>query len=390
MKTAYFDAFSGLSGDMIVGALLDAGADFAALERAITTLGMTGYRLSVRPKSAGGIVGIKFDVAVTEAQPERHLSEIVAMIRGGEVGPAVVQRAISVFETLAAAEARVHRTTPEQVHFHEVGAVDSIIDVVGAAWGLDQLGIEEILVSPLPMGKGFAKSRHGIIPIPPPATIELMAGFAVKLGDGESEMVTPTGAAIVRALGRPAPADLSFAVERIAYGAGTKDFTDRPNLLRLMIGHETGQLAFDELVEIAANIDDLNPQIYGHVSDLLFAAGARDVTITPTIMKKGRPAVTVAVLAEPAARERLAAILFAETSTIGVRFHPVSRLKLDRRMIDVETRFGVIRVKVSGEAAHPATLAPEYEDCRKAALAHDVPLKLVIDEAAAAARRMLS
>lgn len=390
MKTAYFDAFSGLSGDMIVGALLDAGADFAALERALATLGMSGYRLSVRPKSASGIVATKFDVEVTETQPERHLSEIAAMIRRGGLGPTVVHRALSVFEALAAAEARVHRTTPEHVHFHEVGAVDSIIDVVGAAWGLEQLSIGQILVSPLPMGKGFTKSRHGIIPVPPPATLELMAGFAVKLGDGEAEMVTPTGAAIVQALGRPAPAHLSFAVERIAYGAGTRDFTDRPNLLRLIIGEETGQFAADELVEIAANIDDLNPQIYGHVSDRLFAAGARDVTITPTIMKKGRPAVTLAVLAEAAARERLAAILFAETSTIGVRFHPVSRLKLDRRLVEVATRFGAIHVKVSGDAANPATLAPEYEDCRKAALTHDVPLKLVIEEAATAARRMLS
>jgi len=240
------------------------------------------------------------------------------------------------------------------------------------------------------MGKGFTKSRHGIIPVPPPATLELMAGFAVKLGDGEAEMVTPTGAAIAQALGRPAPSPLHFAVERIAYGAGTKDFTDRPNLLRMMIGQEASQFATDELVEIAANIDDLNPQIYGYVSDRLFAAGARDVTLTPTIMKKGRPAVTLTVLAEAAARDRIAALIFAETSTIGIRFHPVNRLKLDRRIVDVATQFGVIRVKVSGEAAHLTTLAPEYDDCTKAALAHGVPLKLVIEEAAAAARRMLS
>jgi pyridinium-3,5-bisthiocarboxylic acid mononucleotide nickel chelatase len=390
MKTAYFDAFSGLSGDMIVGALLDAGADFATLERVIATLGMTGYRMNVRAKTVSGIVATKFDVEVTEPQPERHLSEIVAMIQRGSLAPPVTRGAIAIFEALAAAEARVHRTTPEHVHFHEVGAVDSIIDVLGAAWGLDQLGLARILVSSLPMGKGFAKSRHGIIPVPPPATVELMAGFAVRLGDGEAEMVTPTGAAIVNALGQAAPANLNFAIERIAYGAGTRDFADRPNLLRLIIGEERGQFATDELVEIAANIDDLNPQIYGHLSDRLFAAGARDVTLTPTIMKKGRPGITLAVLVEAARREELAAIIFAETSTIGLRFHPVSRLKLERRTLEVETRFGTIRVKLSGMAATPATLAPEFEDCRTAAIKNNVPLKRVIEEATAAARRMLS
>lgn len=389
-KTGYLDAFSGLSGDMIVGALLDAGVDFGGLERAIATLGMDAYHLATRPKTASGIVATKFEVGVSAPQPERHLGEIVGMIRGGSLAPVVVDGAIAIFEALAAAEARVHRTTPDEVHFHEVGAVDSIIDVVGAAWGLDQLGIDNLLVSPLPMGKGFAKSRHGTIPVPPPATVELLTGFPVRLADGESEMVTPTGAAIVRALAQPAPASMRFTIEKVAYGAGTKDFSDRPNLLRLMVGRESNDFASDELIEIAANIDDLNPQIYDHVVERLFAAGARDVTITPTIMKKGRPAVTLAVLAEPAARDTLAAILFAETSTIGLRFHPVSRLKLARRMLEAATRFGVIRVKVSGDGGNPQNLAPEYDDCRKAALAHAVPLKLVIEEAAAAGRRMLS
>jgi uncharacterized protein (TIGR00299 family) protein len=390
MNTAYLDAFSGLSGDMIVGALLDAGAAFAEFQRAIETLGMRGYRMSARQKSASGIVATKFDVEVMEPQPERHLSEIVTMIKRGALSPKVAGNAIAVFEVLAEAEARVHRTTPDKVHFHEVGAVDSIIDVVGAAWGLDQLGLERVLVSPLPMGQGFAKSRHGTIPVPPPATLELMNGFTVRLGDGEAEMVTPTGAAIVKALGVPAPASLSFEVSRVAYGAGSKDFADRPNLLRLIIGNETGHFAADELIEIAANIDDLNPQIYSHVTDRLFAAGARDVTITPTIMKKGRPGVTLAVLAEADTRDRVAAILFAETSTIGVRFHPVSRLKLTRRTLEAETRFGIIRVKVSGESPLPASIAPEYEDCRTAAITHGVPLKHVIEEAVVAARRMLS
>jgi uncharacterized protein (TIGR00299 family) protein len=238
------------------------------------------------------------------------------------------------------------------------------------------------------MGTGFAKSRHGIIPVPAPATVELLAGFQLRLNDGPSEMVTPTGAAVLKAFARPAAEVIPFEVEQIGYGAGTKDFADRPNVLRLMLGRKGHRFDADELVEIAANIDDLNPQVYDHVSERLFAAGARDVTITATIMKKGRPGVILSVLAEPAIRERLAAIIFAETSTIGLRFHPVSRLKLPRQTISVETRFGTIRVKVSGIGSHPLTIAPEYDDCHQAALAHSVPLKVVMEEARSAATQV--
>ena len=227
--------------------------------------------------------------------------------------------AVAIFEALAIAEAKVHRTTPEEVHFHEVGAVDSIIDIVAAAWGLDYLGVDALLVSPLPMGAGFTRSQHGIIPVPPPATAELLTGFPVKLGDGPSEMVTPTGAAIVKALARPASLPLTFAIERIGYGAGTKHFDDRPNVLRLLIGNTAGGFASDELIEIAANIDDLNPQIYDHLSERLFKAGARDVSFTPIVMKKGRPAIMLTVLAEAALRERVADTIFRETTTIRVK-----------------------------------------------------------------------
>lgn len=389
MKTAFLDAFSGLSGDMMVGALLDAGAKFAELERTIGMLGLEGYRISIRTKEASGIVASKFDVEVTMPQPERHLSEIVTMIKRGALPPNVTDKAITIFEVLAEAEARVHRTTPEKVHFHEVGAVDSIIDVVGTAWGLEQLGIERLLVAPLPMGQGFARSQHGIIPVPPPATVELLNGFPIRLGDGEAEMVTPTGAAIVRALGKAAPQVTHFTVERVAYGAGSKDFSDRPNVLRILIGREPEHYATDEMLEIATNIDDLNPQIYDHVTERLFAAGARDVTITPVIMKKGRPGVTLTVLAEVAARDPIVRVLFAETSTIGVRFRTVNRLKLQRQTITVATRYGVIRVKLSRDSSGLQTLGPEYDDCREAALAHKVPLKLVMEETRAAAQQTL-
>jgi pyridinium-3,5-bisthiocarboxylic acid mononucleotide nickel chelatase len=395
MRTAYLDAFSGLSGDMLVGALLDCGADFDAMRRALASIPLRGYALERGARTLSGIAAVKFDVEVTEPQPERHFGDIRAMIESAaDLTAPVRSRAIAIFQALANAEAKVHRSTPEEVHFHEVGAVDSIIDVVGTAWCLENLGVGEVLVSPLPGGSGFARSQHGTIPVPAPATAELLAGFPIRLGDGAAEMVTPTGAAVLRALARPAAAALNFEVERVGYGAGTRTLDDRPNVLRIMLGREHAAFDTDEMIEIAANIDDLNPQIYDHVMERLFAAGARDVTLTPTMMKKGRPAVTLGVIAEAASRDRLARIIFDETSTIGLRFHAVGRLKLPREIREVETRFGKIHVKISStnqSATHDrATVSPEYEDCRRAASEHRVALRVVMEEARDAARKQLS
>jgi uncharacterized protein (TIGR00299 family) protein len=390
MKTAYLDAFSGLSGDMLVGAMLDLGADVSQLERELASLGVGGYRISTRRRVLSGISALKFEVEVSEAQPERHLDEIRGMIERSSLAARAKERAVAVFRVLAEAEAKIHDTTPEQVHFHEVGAVDSIIDVVGTAWALDALEVGRVLVSPLPGGSGFARSQHGVIPVPAPATAELLRGFPVRIGDGGAEMVTPTGAAVLKALAEPARLPLTMDVERIGYGAGTRTLEDRPNVLRILLGKESAAYERDELVEIAANIDDLNPQVYDHVMERLFAAGARDVTITPTIMKKGRPAVTLSVLAEAAHRDEVARIIFTETSTIGLRFHSVARMKLAREMHQVETRFGKIGIKVSRQGnGGPPTVAPEYEDCKRAALEHKVALRSVMDEAREAARKML-
>jgi len=390
MRCGYLDAFSGISGDMTVGALLDAGADFAGLQTALASLHLEGYRVSLGRRELSGISAARFQVEVLAAQPQRKLAEIRSMIESSRVlSAAVKETATRIFSALAEAEARIHATTPEQVHFHEVGAVDSIIDIVGSAWCLSELRIGELMVSPLPMGQGFVKSQHGMLPVPPPATVELLRGFPVRLGDGEAEMVTPTGAAIVRTLATPAALPADFTIERIGYGAGTKTFADRPNLLRLMVGHRAGGFDSDQLLEIRTNIDDLNPQIYDHLAQRLFAAGARDVTLTPTVMKKGRPGVTVAVLAEAAARDRLATILFEETTTIGLRYHPVARLKLPRQIVTVETRWGAIGVKVSRLHGRAVSVVAEYDDCRRAALAHGVPLRVIMSEAAAQARAQL-
>jgi len=389
-ETAYLDAFSGLSGDMLLGALLDAGLDLGELEQALASLKLGGYRLATQRRVVSGISAVKFEVELFEPQPERKLGEIRGIIEASELTAAVKETAVAAFAALAEAEAKVHRTSPEQVHFHEVGAVDSIIDIVGAAWGLARLEIHQLLVSPLPMGGGFVRSRHGQLPVPAPATVELLAGFPVKLRDGQGEMVTPTGAALVKVLARPAPVPLTFEIERIGYGAGSASFDDRPNLLRLMLGREAAPAGSDEIVEIATNIDDLNPQMYDYVSERLFAAGAYDVVLTPTIMKKGRPAITLTVLAEAARRDAIADILFSETTTIGLRYHPVSRLKLEREIKQVQTRWGPIRVKVSRRGGGVVNLSPEYEDCRRAAADHGVALKAVMQEAHSAAHEQLT
>ncbi len=391
MKSAFLDAFSGLSGDMLAGAMLDAGADFDELRTALASLPLEGYRLATRRKLVSGISALKFDVEVSAVQPERHLSDIREIVRrAAGLSASVKDRAMAIFGVLAEAEAKIHRTTPEEVHFHEVGAVDSIIDIVAAAWGFERLELGEMLVSPLPAGSGFVRSQHGIIPVPAPATAELLTGFPMRMGDGSSEMVTPTGAAILRALAVPASPAMGFRVERVGYGAGTREFADRPNVLRLMVGERTQNYQTDDMLEIEANIDDLNPQVYDHAVERLFEAGARDVTLTPTIMKKGRPAVTISVLAEPSARERIAAVLFAETSTIGLRYHPVARLKLTREIKEVETRWGRVRVKVSRGGGDTVTLSPEYDDCKRLAREHQVALRLVLEQAQAAARRQLA
>lgn len=386
MTTAYLDAFSGLSGDMIVGALLDLGLDREALRRTLASLPLDGYRLSFEPVVVSGISAMKFNVEVTETQPERHPSDIYAIIEQSRLVPDVKRQARRVVELLAEAEAKVHRVTTDHVHFHEVGAVDSIIDVVAAVWSVEELKLSELLVSRLPGGSGRVHSRHGPLPVPAPATVELLSGFALALGDGEGEMVTPTGAALVKALARPAPTRFDLTPERVGYGAGTRRLADRPNVLRIIVGQRVSLLDVDDLIEVVTNIDDLNPQLYEHAIELILAAGARDVTITPTIMKKGRPGVVLTVLVEHGLRDAIADIIFRETSSIGLRFHSISRLKLSRKLRVVNTPSGRVRIKVSGAAEGPLTLSPEYEDCRQLALQHHLPLKVIMEQALASAR----
>jgi hypothetical protein len=386
---AYFDTFSGISGDMTVGALLDLGFAFEELRATIAALGVTGCELTLARREVGAINAAKFDVRVTAPQPERPFATIRAIIGDGALEPAVRDRALAVFEALAVAEGTIHGVPPEAVHFHEVGGVDAIVDVVGAALGVERLGITSIHVAPLPLGSGIVDSAHGRLPVPAPATIELLRGFEVKAGDGAGEMVTPTGAAILRGFGAVSGAPASFRPSRSGYGAGTRTLADRPNVLRIVLGDAAPPpgLEADEMLAIETNIDDMNPELYEHAVERIFAAGAADVTLVPAQMKKGRPGVVLQVLAPPERRDAIAAVLFAETTTIGVRFHAVGRLKLAREVREVTTEYGPIAVKISGPPAGPRTIAPEYESCRAAAARHGVALRVVYEAARQAAAR---
>jgi hypothetical protein len=439
---AYFDCFAGISGDMTLGALIAAGADVETLRRGLASLGLAGWELQVSPVTRRGIAGTSVEIRVDAAgsadaaqtppekhphahrhehahphphehdhahgqadhdQPAasphaehdhathpRHLSEILRRIDGSELPSAVKQQAAAVFTRLGEVEAKMHAIPLEEVHFHEVGAVDSIVDIVGSVYALHLLGVERIVCSPLPSGHGFVRAAHGLLPIPAPATLELLRGAPLRSVDVEGELVTPTGAALMATLAAefgPMPA---MRVDAIGYGAGKKDFPF-PNLLRLCIGRPEAavDLPPTTVTLLEANLDDLNPQFYDPIMERLFEAGALDVFLTPIQMKKNRPAVLLSVLCAPDRAGALADILFAESSTLGVRTSDWSRFCLEREWTEVATPWGSVRVKVGRRGARICNIAPEFEDCRRLARTAGVPVKEVHATALEAARRSL-
>jgi hypothetical protein len=385
MRVAYFDTFSGISGDMTVGALLHLGVSLENLQTELVKLPLTGYRISQVQRRSSGIRATKFAVEVDQPLQERSFRAIVRMLRESELLPLVKETAVRIFTVLAEAEGRVHGIAPGAVHFHEVGAIDSIIDIVGTAFGLHTLGIEKVFASALPMGKGLVPSRHGILPVPAPATVELLKGSQIRLEDGSAEMVTPTGAAILAALAQQGAVP-GLRLTAVGYGAGERTLADRPNLLRVLVGETVELPGEEQLLVLETNIDDLNPELYEHVMERLFAAGARDVALTPIQMKKNRPGVLLWVLGEVTEREKLSAILFAETSTLGIRSYLVTRVALRRDSKEVVTPYGAVRVKFAYAPGGSVHVAPEYEDCKRLARDKDVPLKLVYEAAIRAAR----
>jgi pyridinium-3,5-bisthiocarboxylic acid mononucleotide nickel chelatase len=372
----YLDGFSGVSGDMLVGALADAGADQELLTHSLDALG-TGACLTFEKVKRRGIAATKFHVEAPDERKHRHLPHILRMIDSADLPEPVKQNAAAVFQRLGEAEAAVHAMPIEKVHFHEVGAVDSIIDIVGACIGFELLGIRTLISAPLNLGSGTVQTEHGILPVPAPATSALLIGKPVYSSGPAMELTTPTGAAVVSTLAAGFGVMPPMKVERAGYGAGSADTKEQANVLRILVGEPSGAAEATTVSVIEANIDDLSPQVLGFAVERLLEKGALDVTLQPLQMKKGRPGILLRVLAEPENRETLAQLVFAETSTLGVRMYTAERRVQARNWEEIETRYGKIRVKV-GANGH---FAPEYEDCRRAALEFGVPLKQIMTEA---------
>jgi len=384
MRLAYFDCFSGISGNMVLGALLDAGLELDALKEALAGLRISGYEIKARKVKRRGIVGTLVDVRASKGEMERTLSDILEIIGESDLPEDVKERAGAVFTRLAEAEARVHGVSVEEVHFHEVGGLDAIVDVVGSVVGLRLLGVEEVYSSPLHLGRGFVECAHGLLPVPAPATLELVKGVPVYGWDIEVELVTPTGAAIITALAKSFGPLPSVRVERIGYGAGHRELPI-PNLLRLVIASAPGEFEEDTVVLLETNIDDMNPEFYEHVMDRLFQRGALDVFLTPIQMKRTRPAVMLSVIVGKKEVDEALRVIFEETTTLGVRMQEVRRRKLARESIVVETRYGPIAVKVASLGSAVKNISPEYEECRRIAEQQGIPLKVVYEEAKRAA-----
>lgn len=385
MKTVYFDCFAGISGNMLLGAFLDAGVPEERLRSELAKLNVTGYELKIQRVIKQGIAAVHADVELVHHHHHhdhehhhhhRYLPDIYAILDQSALAQAVKDNSKKIFLCLAEAEAKVHGTTVDKIHFHEVGAIDSIVDIVGAAFCLHYLGIEKVCASRLQTGSGFVQCSHGQMPVPAPATAELLRNIPYYNGNTEKELVTPTGAAFLAAFGTEFGAiPAGFLSHTIGYGAGGWDL-DFPNVLRVHVG-ELEQAEEAEMLVIEANIDDLNPQIYEYVMEKLLALGARDVWMTPIIMKKSRPATMLSVLAEEPLMESIAACLFAETSTIGLRHYPVQRQIADRVTKKITTPWGEASVKVSSYQNKICNIAPEFEDCRKLAEEHNIPLKQI-------------
>jgi len=402
MRVAYLDTCAGLSGDMFLGALLDAGLPVEALQRTIEALGLHDLHVSSEKVMKVGIAATKLIVHAhgqgddghrhEHAHPHgRSAAELAALVEAARLEDAVKGRSLAIINRLAEAEAKIHDSAPAEVHFHELGGLDTLVDVVGTVAGLRELGIERLHCSPLPLGHGAIDCAHGRMPLPAPATLELLRGVPTVPLDIEGETVTPTGAALAAELadefGPPPP----LVLERIGYGAGTADFDPLPNLVRLWIGEGTaeagaGGLVTDRVVQLETNVDDMTPELLAAALQAIMEAGALDAWVTPVTMKKGRPALKLSALAEPAQADDIARVILTETTTFGVRMVAAERRCLRRAQVEVTTPYGPVRVKVGSLGDQVVTASPEYEDCREAAERSGVSLKEVYAAAQAAFR----
>jgi pyridinium-3,5-bisthiocarboxylic acid mononucleotide nickel chelatase len=388
-RVLYFDCPSGASGDMILGALVDAGVEVAALRAELEKLRVGGWTLRAHQVRRGAFRATKVDVEVEAGGHHEHrrLRDIAAILDASGLAPSIVGAATRVFTRLAEAEARVHDSALDALHFHEVGAIDAIVDVTGAVIGLHLLGIEAVHVSALPVGGGFVEAAHGRIPIPGPGTVELLRGFPVVDTGVRAELVTPTGAAILTTLAAGAGRMPAMTVERVGYGAGGRDLAETPNVLRCFVGEATAAGGDETVAQLETTIDDMSPQLYEPLMDRLFAAGALDVFLTPVIMKRSRPGTVVTALCPPERVDELARVLFEESSTIGVRWSEVRRTRLAREVVTLPTAYGALPFKVSRLGDRVVTVTPEFAEVARIARDTSLPVREVLDQARADGRR---
>jgi hypothetical protein len=385
MTQAYLDCSSGISGDMLLAALLDAGLDPRRLLEELKKLSLGFYEFRRTRAVRGSLIGTRVEVRVPGQQPERKLADIEALLKSSELKETVKERALKIFGRIAEVEGKLHNQPAQEVHFHEVGAVDAVIDVVGACVGMELLGVSELVCSPLNVGGGRVEAAHGSLPVPAPATAELLKNVPIYSSGVEGELVTPTGAAIVATLASSFGPMPGMKVERIGYGAGEKEFPGHPNLLRLFLGQSVEVVraqagpAGDEVISIMeANVDDMSPQLYGYFVERALEAGALDVTCSSIQMKKNRPGIALSILCTPDKCDALAQLLFEQTTTIGVRIHEAHRKVLERESVSVETEYGSVQVKVAERDGKVVNVAPEYDDCQRLATEKSVPLKEVL------------
>lgn len=390
MKILYIDCPTGISGDMFLGAMIDLGVDHKMLFRELKKLPLgkaDKIDVKIGKEVRHSVTGTSFRVRLKESHRHRTFKEIKGIIEKSRLSPAVKKLSSSIFKNIAGAEAKIHGINPDHVHFHEVGAMDSIIDIVGAAVAVTSLQIERTISSPVPLGSGMVKTMHGTLPVPAPATLEILKGVPVRKSDIPFELTTPTGAAIVKTLAVEYGSIPSMILEKTGYGAGKKDFKESANLLRLVVGRvEETKGSGGRLFILETNIDDMSPQIAGYLMERLFENGALDVFFTPVLMKKSRPGTLLSVLTGEEGKDALMQIIFDESTSIGVRAYPVERYCLERKIIKVRTAFGVVRVKASLRDKRVINSQPEYEDCRSIAEKQGIPLKKVFDAAKAAIR----
>ncbi|MGH7888412.1 MAG: nickel pincer cofactor biosynthesis protein LarC [Candidatus Binatia bacterium] len=380
MKLAYGDLIGGVSGDMFVAALIDLGLPLSSLKSELKKIPTLRFELKASKKFVHAIRATQFRVICPKQEAPRSWQEIRRLIERSRLSAEVKATGTAIFASLAKAEAKIHGVAVDKVHFHEVGATDSIIDIMATAIGIRELGIGALHFSPVPLGRGVTRSMHGPLPVPGPATLELLKGLPVLGVDILGETVTPTGAAIIRTLGASFGNQPSMKLERVGYGTGQKAFPNRPNLFRLIVGATHSHLKQEEMLVLETNIDDMNPQYFDHVMERLFAAGARDVFLTPIQMKKNRPATLLTAICEPAQRDPLAKIILQETTSIGLRYYPVSRLILKRDTEKVKTRYGEVTVKIVVQPDGTKRMTPEYDDLKRIAAVKNLSLKTIHDE----------